>query len=153
MSFKSILLFFLLSKTANHYTCCFTLLMVSYSGGPLWATFRWAAPGRDNGVILGYEVECWAERKPPAAPRRSACADTHLSPSHTQLVLRDLTPQTTYYFRVSFVLILPAAPSTACRRSADFLYLPILSLISVNMTTWLKTARNTYLNIKFNIQY
>lgn len=71
------------------------------SGGPLWATFRWAAPVRGNGVVLGYEVQCWAERMPPAAPRPSACADARLSPSHTQLVLRDLTPQTTYYFRVS----------------------------------------------------
>ncbi|CAG9787793.1 unnamed protein product [Diatraea saccharalis] len=74
------------------------------SGGSLSAIFRWDAPLRANGVIRGYEAQCWMQSataglvEPTAKP--SACADARLSPSHTQLTLRDLAPASIYHFRV-----------------------------------------------------
>ncbi|XP_045449564.1 proto-oncogene tyrosine-protein kinase ROS [Melitaea cinxia] len=72
----------------------------AHSGLPLTATFRWEAPARSNGVVRGYEAQCWAlaARSAPAKP--SACADARLSPLHTQLMLRDLAPASTYFFQV-----------------------------------------------------
>ncbi|XP_026748879.2 proto-oncogene tyrosine-protein kinase ROS isoform X1 [Galleria mellonella] len=73
------------------------------SEGSLSAIFRWEAPARANGVIRGYEAQCWAltaDRAAAAAAKPSACADARLSPAHTQLVLRDLVPASTYYFQV-----------------------------------------------------
>ncbi|RVE41944.1 hypothetical protein evm_013412 [Chilo suppressalis] len=74
------------------------------SGGSLSAIFRWDSPSRANGIIRGYEAQCWVRSsvagslKPTAKP--SACADARLSPTHTQLMLRDLAPTSIYYFRV-----------------------------------------------------
>ncbi|XP_072932674.1 proto-oncogene tyrosine-protein kinase ROS [Epargyreus clarus] len=73
----------------------------AHSGGPLMATFRWQPPLRANGVIRGYEAQCWqlpAARRTPARP--SACAAARLSPVHTQLVLRDLQLGSNYMFQV-----------------------------------------------------
>ncbi|KAM3965054.1 LOW QUALITY PROTEIN: receptor protein-tyrosine kinase sevenless [Aphomia sociella] len=72
------------------------------SEGSLSAIFRWEAPARANGVIRGYEAQCWAlpSSDTAAAGKPSACADARLSPAHTQLVLRDLVPASTYYFQV-----------------------------------------------------
>ncbi|XP_063891749.1 proto-oncogene tyrosine-protein kinase ROS isoform X1 [Helicoverpa armigera] len=71
------------------------------SGGPLSAIFRWGSPGRANGIIRGYEAQCWVTAADStSATKPSACADAHLSPSHTQLMLRDLTPASKYFFQV-----------------------------------------------------
>ncbi|CAH0586987.1 unnamed protein product [Chrysodeixis includens] len=71
------------------------------SGGPLSAIFRWGSPARANGVIRGYEAICWVTGTDSSSPTKpSACADAHLSPSHTQLMLRDLTPASKYSFQV-----------------------------------------------------
>ncbi|XP_039755125.1 proto-oncogene tyrosine-protein kinase ROS isoform X1 [Pararge aegeria] len=70
----------------------------AHSGGPLTATFRWEAPSRSNGIVRGYEAQCWAVGGAPVKP--SACADARLSPLHTQLMLRDLAPASTYFFQV-----------------------------------------------------
>ncbi|KAJ2951162.1 hypothetical protein O0L34_g5554 [Tuta absoluta] len=64
------------------------------AGGRPTAIFRWEPPAQANGVILGYDAQCWT------LPRSSACADAQLSPTHTQLILRDLTNGSKYYFRV-----------------------------------------------------
>ncbi|KAJ8716622.1 hypothetical protein PYW07_003249 [Mythimna separata] len=71
------------------------------SGGPQSAIFRWGSPARANGVIRGYEAQCWVVGADSTSPTKpSACADAHLSPSHTQLMLRDLTPASKYFFQV-----------------------------------------------------
>ncbi|XP_050679139.1 proto-oncogene tyrosine-protein kinase ROS-like isoform X2 [Leptidea sinapis] len=73
------------------------------SGGTLRAIFRWGPPSRSNGVIRGYEAQCWvlASARPiPSPARPSACAPARLAPHHTQLVLRDLMPAATYFFQV-----------------------------------------------------
>lgn len=82
-----------------------------YSESTASAIFRWEAPARANGVIRGYEVQCWALPRNASSPaaaaapaKASACADARLSPTHTQLVLRDLVPASIYYFKVSFIL-------------------------------------------------
>ncbi|XP_014362622.2 proto-oncogene tyrosine-protein kinase ROS isoform X1 [Papilio machaon] len=83
----------------------------AHSGGPLTAVFRWKAPSRANGVIRQYEVQCWSQ---PAAinssassalatsppPKSSACPAAILPPLHTQIMLRDLMPNSIYFFRV-----------------------------------------------------
>lgn len=71
----------------------YNIMYTIYSGGPLNAIFRWEVPLRSNGVVRGYEAQCWTE--PP-----SACADASLSPLHTQLVLTDLANASTYFFQV-----------------------------------------------------
>ncbi|XP_075975168.1 receptor protein-tyrosine kinase sevenless [Anticarsia gemmatalis] len=72
------------------------------SGGPLSAIFRWASPARVNGVIRGYEAQCWVYpgASSSTAAKSSACAAAHLSPVHTQLMLRDLAPASKYFFKV-----------------------------------------------------
>lgn len=71
------------------------------SGGPQSAIFRWGSPARANGVIRGYEAQCWVVGADSSSPTKpSACADAHLSPSHTQLMLRNLTPASKYFFQV-----------------------------------------------------
>ncbi|KAJ0183261.1 hypothetical protein K1T71_001237 [Dendrolimus kikuchii] len=72
------------------------------SGNSLSAIFRWEAPSRANGVILGYEVQCWVEGAGAKNGRvnPSACADAHLPPTHTQRMLRDLMPSSKYFFKV-----------------------------------------------------
>ncbi|CAB3226870.1 unnamed protein product [Arctia plantaginis] len=73
----------------------------SVSDGPLSAIFRFGSPARVNGVIRGYEAQCWVlTTDSNAATKPSACADAHLSPLHTQLMLRDLTPASKYFFKV-----------------------------------------------------
>ncbi|CAH2047113.1 unnamed protein product, partial [Iphiclides podalirius] len=76
----------------------------AHSGGPLAAVFRWKAPSLANGVIRGYEAQCWSlpVSSPTTVPaaKPSACPNAMLSPLHTQLMLRDLMPDSTYYFRV-----------------------------------------------------
>nr|XP_026496387.1 proto-oncogene tyrosine-protein kinase ROS isoform X1 [Vanessa tameamea] len=72
----------------------------AHSGGPLTATFRWQSPSRSNGVVRGYEAQCWAVGARAAPAKPSACADARLSPLHTQLMLRDLAPASTYFFQV-----------------------------------------------------
>ncbi|XP_045769581.1 proto-oncogene tyrosine-protein kinase ROS isoform X2 [Maniola jurtina] len=72
----------------------------AHSGGPLTATFRWEAPSRSNGVVRGYEAQCWAVGVRSAPVKPSACAEARLSPLHTQLMLRDLAPASTYFFQV-----------------------------------------------------
>ncbi|XP_032516846.2 proto-oncogene tyrosine-protein kinase ROS isoform X1 [Danaus plexippus] len=67
------------------------------SDGPLTGTFRWGAPSPTNGVLRGYEAQCWTQG---TGGVRSACADARLSPVHTQLMLRDLEPASKYFFRV-----------------------------------------------------
>ncbi|KAL0880126.1 hypothetical protein ABMA27_002609 [Loxostege sticticalis] len=71
------------------------------SGGSLSAIFRWDPPARANGVVRGYEAQCWtraAAAREPARP--SACADARLAPTHTQLMLKDLVNASTYFFQV-----------------------------------------------------
>lgn len=76
--------------------------MYKHSGGQLTATFRWEAPERANGVIRGYEAQCWMLPVAGSTPgaKASACADARLSPLHTQLMLRNLVPSSQYYFQV-----------------------------------------------------
>ncbi|XP_038214357.1 proto-oncogene tyrosine-protein kinase ROS [Zerene cesonia] len=68
------------------------------SGGSNRATFRWHAPQRSNGVLVGYEAQCWAAGRRGARP--AACAPARLPPARTQLVLTDLAPAATYFFQV-----------------------------------------------------
>lgn len=78
--------------------------MFFFSDGPLTAIFRWEPPTNPNGIIRGYEVQCWSQlvkEKMRHPVKFSACADAHLSPTHTQLMLRDLVNGSIYYFRVS----------------------------------------------------
>ncbi|CAK1585368.1 unnamed protein product [Parnassius mnemosyne] len=76
----------------------------AHSGGPLTAVFRWKPPSRANGIIRGYEAQCWSlsisSFTTDSAVKTSACPDSLLSPLHTQLMLRQLMPDSTYYFRV-----------------------------------------------------
>ncbi|XP_049872297.1 proto-oncogene tyrosine-protein kinase ROS isoform X2 [Pectinophora gossypiella] len=75
-----------------------------HSGGPLTAIFRWEPPAQANGIIRGYEAQCWtlpaAGRSLALPAKPSACADAQLSPTHTQLMLRDLVNGSTYFFQV-----------------------------------------------------
>ncbi|XP_041979738.1 proto-oncogene tyrosine-protein kinase ROS isoform X2 [Aricia agestis] len=76
-------------------------LQPAYSGSQVSATFRWEVPERANGVIRGYEAQCWMQPVSSSSNAKpSACADARLSPLHTQLMLRDLVPSSQYYFRV-----------------------------------------------------
>ncbi|XP_068617317.1 proto-oncogene tyrosine-protein kinase ROS [Battus philenor] len=75
----------------------------AHSGGPLAAVFRWKPPARANGVIQGYEAQCWvtpASSSIGSTSKVSTCPAAKLSPLQTQLMLKDLTPNSTYYFRV-----------------------------------------------------
>ncbi|XP_053604338.1 proto-oncogene tyrosine-protein kinase ROS isoform X2 [Plodia interpunctella] len=69
------------------------------SDGSPSAIFRWSSPRQPNGLVLGYEAQCWVGGG-GAGGRPSACADARLSPAHTQLLLRRLVPANTYYFQV-----------------------------------------------------
>ncbi|XP_013148027.1 PREDICTED: protein sevenless-like, partial [Papilio polytes] len=75
-------------------------------GGPLTAVFRWKVPSRPNGVIRQYEVQCWSQpaaapaAAPSPPPKSSACPAALLPPLHTQIMLRDLMPNSVYFFRV-----------------------------------------------------
>ncbi|CAK1555335.1 unnamed protein product [Leptosia nina] len=75
------------------------LYIHKHSDDTMRAIFRWGAPRLSNGIVRGYEVQCWAvPRSPPARP--SACAPARLAPHHTQLVLTHLQHNTTYFFQV-----------------------------------------------------
>ncbi|KAI5646079.1 protein tyrosine kinase domain-containing protein [Phthorimaea operculella] len=69
------------------------------AGGRLTAIFRWEPPAQSNGVILGYDAQCWTLPKP------SVCADAQVSPTHTQLILRELSNGSTYFFQYNGVIL------------------------------------------------
>ncbi|XP_028033617.1 proto-oncogene tyrosine-protein kinase ROS isoform X3 [Bombyx mandarina] len=68
------------------------------NGGRKVAIFRWEVPNRTNGIIRGYEVQCWSDNSRPA-PCANALSPSP-TPTRTQIILKDLLPETTYYFQV-----------------------------------------------------
>ncbi|XP_045523257.1 proto-oncogene tyrosine-protein kinase ROS isoform X2 [Pieris brassicae] len=71
-----------------------------HSDGSMRAIFRWGSPRRSNGIVRGYEAQCWAVPRAPRPATPSACAPARLAPHQTQLVLTHLQHNTTYYFQV-----------------------------------------------------
>lgn len=87
------------------------------------ATFRWEPPSRSNGVVRGYEAQCWAVGFGSTPVKQSACADARLSPLYTQLMLKDLEPASTYFFQVTPapLIITSHSPLLDELRNTDFL--------------------------------